>query len=165
MVKNNTKPQDDEVNGLNQEEDTGNEKIDDLQKNLEEAENKYKRALADYQNLEKRVNEQRRDLILNANRDLLLRLLPILDTLMLAKKHVKDQGLEISINQFLDVLKSDGVVRINTIGESFDPLTMEAVTTGVGEEQKVIEEVRPGYLLHDRLLRPAQVIVGNGKEE
>lgn len=139
------------------------EEDSELLQKLEEAENKFKRALADYQNLEKRALEDRREWIRSANKDILLRLLPVLDTLILAQKHDKNKTLEISINQFLDVLKSEGVVKIETIGQVFDPSLMECVTIVEGKDGEVVEEVRSGYMLGDRLLRPAQVIVG-GKE-
>ncbi len=129
-----------------------------------EWEDKYKRVLADYQNLEKRVRDERVELIRSSNRELLLRFLPILDTVLLAKQHEDNQNLKIVEDQFLAVLKTDGVVRIKTVGEQFDPTTMEVVTTAKGNEGIVIQEVRPGYLLYDRLLRPAQVIVGNGEK-
>lgn len=125
-----------------------------------EWENRYKRALADYQNLEKRVASQRRELILSASKGILERLLPVLDTLQLAEKHTKDQGLTVSIQQFLDVLKAEGVEKIESVGKKFDPVTMEAVGTGEGSDGKVIEEARSGYMLNEILLRPAQVIVG-----
>lgn len=126
----------------------------------EEFEDKYKRALADYQNLEKRMKDGRIELVTSANRDLLLRFLPILDTLVLATQHAENPTFKVVIAQFSDILKSEGAVRIKTVGEKFDPNLMEVVTTTDGEEGIVIQEVRPGYLLHDRLLRPAQVIVG-----
>lgn len=128
-------------------------------------EEKYKRALADYQNLEKRVAEQRRELILSASRELLNRLLPVLDTLLLAEKHVQDKGLAVSIAQFTDVLKAEGVTRIEAKGKKFDPSIMEAVGTQNGDEGIVMEEARAGYLLHEKLLRPAQVIVGQKGEK
>jgi molecular chaperone GrpE len=128
---------------------------------LEEVEAKYRRALADYQNLEKRMVEDRREWIRQANKDLLLRVLPVLDTLMLAGMHSEDKSLHISIQQFLDILKSEGITKIETKGKDFDPSVMEAVGTSEGDEGKVIEEARTGFLLHDKLLRPAQVIVGS----
>ena len=145
------------------EKSDGEEKEELLQK-IEECEVKYKRALADYQNLEKRVSEQRLDLIRGANKDLLLRLLPVLDTLILAQQHVADKNIEVSINHFLDILKSEGVTRIKTSGEKFDPMLMEAISVAEGEEGKVVNEVRAGFLLHDKLLRAAQVIVGSAKQ-
>jgi len=132
----------------------------ELQEKAEEIELKYKRALADYQNLQKRVSEEKGEWIRSANKDLLLRLLPVLDTLMLAEKHLKDQGLTVSISHFLDILKAEGVIKIKTVGEDFDPMQMECVMTEEGKENKVLEELRAGYMLYDKVLRPAQVKVG-----
>ncbi len=145
-----------------EEVDEALDEVEILKGQVEEAELKFKRALADYQNLEKRVQAQRREIILSANRDLLLRLLPILDTLQLAYQHLKDKGLELSIKQFSDVLKNEGVSKFETVGKQFDPSIMEGISTQDGEENKVLEEVRAGYMLNDILLRSAQVIVGNG---
>jgi molecular chaperone GrpE len=141
--------------------------IEELKQKTEELENNYKRALADYQNLEKRVREERNDRILRANKDLLLHLLPVLDTLMLAKKHIKvgDEGLDLSIKQFHDVLKNENVERIETQGANFDPHLMECIESIEGEEGKVLEEIRTGYKLHDTVLRAALVKVGKKKME
>ena len=128
----------------------------------EESENKYKRALADYQNLEKRIREEKGSWIISANKQLLLKLLPILDTLMLASKHSQDQSLKISVSQFLEVLKSEGVARIDTKDKEFDPHKMEVIQTSKGAENKVIEELRSGFMIGDQVLRPAQVTVGQG---
>jgi molecular chaperone GrpE len=136
------------------------EEIRELERRCEEAEDKYRRALADYHNLQKRVSEERQDWIRSSNKELLLRLLPVLDTLELANKHINDQGLKVSINQFLDTLKAEGVTKIKTVGEEFDPHLMDCVTTEEGEENKVLEELRAGFVLNDKILRPAQVKVG-----
>lgn len=142
------------------DEEIADNSADETDNRLEEAEAKYKRALADYQNLEKRMVEDRGEWIRQANRDLLIRILPILDTLTLAATHSEDKSLHVSAGQFLDILKSEGVTKIETKGRDFDGSTMEAVGTSVGEDGKVIEEARAGFMLHDKLLRPAQVIVG-----
>ena len=141
--------------------------IANLKEELEECENKYKRALADYQNLEKRAAEERREWILKANKGLLLHLLPVLDTLILAEKHIKTQNQELSLSlkQFLDTLKGEGVARIDAVGKSFDPHVMECVETVEGEEGKVVEELRSGYMLHDKVLRPVLVKVGKKIQE
>lgn len=158
MDDNNIKDKQDDI------EDVIGEVVDEQpEEQVNEWESKYKRALADYQNLEKRVRDDRRNLYQNANKDLLLRFLPILDTLELANKHEGNQGLVLGINQFANILKSEGVVEIKAVGEKFDPTLMEVVSTTEGKEGIVIQEVRKGYLLHDTLLRPAQVIVGKGK--
>lgn len=127
-------------------------------------ESQLKRAVADYQNLEKRVEENRRDWIISANKDLILRLLPGLDSLLLAELHTEDKGIKIAIKHFMDIFEQEGVKKIKTEGEEFDPNLMEAVTTGEGEEGKVIQEVKAGYILNENVLRVAQVIVGAGKQ-
>lgn len=145
---------------LQQEDVRNDNEIDKLKNKLTECESNYKRALADYQNLQRRVQEEKIGWIQSANKDLLLKLLPILDTLMLAYKHLNDKGLELSIQQFLDILEKEGVRKIETIGKQFDPHTMEGVEIVEGENGKVIEEIRAGYMLYDKVIRPAQVKVG-----
>jgi molecular chaperone GrpE len=133
------------------------EKVD---KKCEELENQLKRSLADYQNLEKRVEENRLEWIKMANKQLLLRILPGLDALLLAEKHTQDEGIKLSIKKILDILEFEGVKKIETEGKSFDPNLMECIGVVTGEDGKVIEETKPGYLLHDKILRVAQVTVG-----
>ena len=127
---------------------------------LSNLENQLKRALADYQNLEKRIASEKSCWILASNKNLLLRLLPGLDSLLLAEKHTQDEGVKLSIKHFIDSLEAEGVKKIETVGRTFDPNLMEAITTQEGEEGKILEEVRAGYMLYDSVLRPAQVIVG-----
>jgi len=140
-------------------------KSKELETQEKELENHLKRTLADYQNLEKRVAGERQQLIKSANRELILRLLPALDTLILAKKHTNDQGLELAIQQLFDILEREGVKKIETLEKNFDPKYMECVATVEGEEGKVIEELKPGYLLNDSVLRPAQVSVGKSSNK
>src|SRR3990167_6138099 len=76
-----------------------NSELIECKKRVEELESIAKRALADYQNLEKRVREEKRGWILSTNRQLILRLLPVLDILVMASQHVDNQGLQLSIKQ------------------------------------------------------------------
>ena len=130
-----------------------------LQK-VTEAEEKYRRALADYQNLQRRTQDEKREWARFSNNELVLKLLPILDTLMLAEKHTKDQTFVLTVQQFLQVLREQGIERIKTEGEMFDPLLMEAVETREGEEHKVLEEVKAGFRSGETVIRPAYVVVG-----
>lgn len=165
---NNTKNIDDEevrsVEDIDSHDIEGQKEIshDDCEKRFASAEEKAKRYLADYQNLERRMQEQRVEWIRSANKDLLLKLLPVLDTLMLASIHIKDKGLELGVNEFLHVLEKEGVEKIKTVGVEFDPRTMEAITTQKveGKVGKVIEELKAGYQIYDTILRAAQVVVG-----
>ena len=158
-MKDDKKPQDEDSAEQNYEKKS-NKEDEELQQKLEDSEQKYRRALADYQNLEKRVSDQRREWIQSSNRELLLRILPILDTLLMAQKHSTEQTIQICIQQFLDVLKQEGVQKIEAEGKKFDPMEMEVISTKDGESGKVLEEVRYGFKLYDRILRPVQVIVG-----
>ena len=127
---------------------------------LENLENQLKRALADYQNLEKRIAQEKSEWIKMANKDLILRLLPGLDSLILAKKHTKDEGVIVSIKHFLDILETEGIKKIETEGQEFDPNTMEVVSTTEGKDNVVVDELRAGYTLYGTVIRPAQVVVG-----
>ncbi len=131
---------------------------------IENLTNQLKRALADYQNLEKRITEEKSSWIRTANKDLILRLLPALDNLLLADKHTNDEGVKLAIKHFMDVLESEGVKKIETEGADFTPHLMEAVSTAGGEEGKVVEEVRSGYTLNGDIIRPVQVVVGSAKQ-
>jgi molecular chaperone GrpE len=145
------------------EENKQNEDSEKQNLELKNLENQLKRALADYQNLEKRIAAERQEWIKIANKDLLLKLLPGLDSLLLAEKHTQDEGVKISIKHFLETFEQVGVKRIETIGLSFNPEFMEAVATIKGEVGKVVEEVRTGYTLFDIILRPSQVVVGSNE--
>ncbi|MBI2430872.1 MAG: nucleotide exchange factor GrpE [Candidatus Levybacteria bacterium] len=144
-------------------EEKSSKETESLKQKVSDLENQVKRVLADYQNLQKRTVEEKREFIRTANKDILLRLLPVLDTLIIASKHSQDKSLQVSAAQFLQALKDEGVEKIETVGKRFDPIAMECVVTEEGEEGKVLEELRTGYKLSDIVLRVAQVKVGKGK--
>ncbi len=131
-----------------------------LKSKIEELENQIKHIFADYQNLEKRVVLEKREWLIKTNKDLILRFLPALDFLLLSSKHIEDEGLKLSIQKFFDILKEEGVEKIKTVGEEFDPNLMEGIQTVTGEDNKVVEELRTGFKMGEQVLRPAQVSVG-----
>ena len=137
-----------------------NTKIDELQKQLDEVTNNWKRALADYQNLEKRTREEKTDFSQYANQNLILKLLPVLDTFEKLAEHLKDENIVLSLKQFRDVLNNEGLEKIEAIGKDFNPEEMECVEAVQGEDGKVIEETRSGYKLKGKIIRPAMVKVG-----
>jgi molecular chaperone GrpE len=130
-------------------------------KNLtEEYRNKYLRALADYHNLEKRINEQKGEQSRSAIKRIFLDLLPLLDNLEKAEIFLKDQGLKLIKDQFKQVLAKEGLREIDLLGKEFDPNLAEAVDVVKGDEDNIISEiVRKGYMLGDKVLRVAQVKV------
>jgi molecular chaperone GrpE len=134
--------------------------LDEAKKQIEEYKNKYLRSLADYQNFEKRVNQEKDEIRKIANKSLLLKFLPILDDLDKAEIFVKDEGLKIIKNKFLQFLKDEGVEEIDLLGKVFDPHLAEAVSIVQGkEDDKIVEVVRKGYRYGDQVLRVAQVKV------
>ena len=136
-----------------------------LQEKVKKFEEGWKRALADYRNLEKRFEEERKNIVKEANYNLILDLLPVLDNLEEATKYIKDKGLEACIKQFKSVLNRYGVEEIKAQGKKFDPEIMEAIDTAKGEENKVVKVSKRGFMLGEKLLRPAQVIVGKKEEK
>jgi len=127
-------------------------------------EHQLKRALADYQNLERRIDEERRLLSHLSSALVIEKLLPVLDNLENAQKHLKDEGLEIVIKQFRDVLKTEDVSEITAEGSPFDPNFHEAVEILESDKDGVVLKVlAKGYKINDKVLRPAQVAVGRTK--
>ena len=141
------------------------DKIEILEKKVEELEECWKRALADYKNLEKRVQEDKDSWKFFANEKLIRRILPVIDNLERLKKHLDDKGLDLIIRDMVSGLKEFGVGEINSEHAEFDPMLMEALEIVAGEKNKVVETVSKGYLLNNKLLRPAVVKVGNGQKE
>lgn len=137
-----------------------NLEIEKLKKEIDEWKNKYLRALADYQNFENRIKEERLVLIKTANLNLILRLLPFLDNLEKAEIFVKDQGLKIAKDHLFQTLKEVGVEEIEVLNKPFDPVTAEAIEIVKGDKDDIVVEVlRKGYRLGEKILRVAQVKV------
>ena len=142
---------------------------DRLLRTAAEAQNTTKRLRADY--------ERRMEF---ANDNILEGIIPVLDSLEAAIKSASTQadgsdafttfneGVQLVHKQLLDALKIHGLKPIEAVGETFDPNQHEGLLVTPSDdvpEGKVIEEFRRGYLLHTRVLRPAQVVVSQGAPE
>jgi molecular chaperone GrpE len=129
-----------------------------------------KRARADFENYQKRfardLAEERR----YAQRPLAADLLPVIDNLeraMAAAQQAKEsgplvQGVQLALNQFLDVLRRHGITRVDALNRPFDPHLHEAVMqqpTADRPPMAVLQVLENGYVFHDRVLRPARVVV------
>lgn len=139
-----------------------------LEDKISELENNWKRALADYQNLEKRVAVEKSDIIEYSNRVLISKLLFIVDSLEMMVMHIDDAGLKMILKEFEQILKDEGVEKIETLGLDFDENTMDAIELVEIEDKKQINKVmevsQKGYKLKNKILRPAKVKVGHKKE-
>jgi molecular chaperone GrpE len=135
-------------------------KIQELeQKNLV-LQDRLNRSLADYSNLEKRVESQRQFFVTLATTAVVTKMIEALDDFNLAYGHLQDPGLKMAIDKFVSALKSEGVEEINPIDAEFDPASMECTETASGEDNKIIIVRKLGYKLNGHVIRPAQVVVG-----
>ncbi|KKQ02102.1 MAG: Protein GrpE [Candidatus Roizmanbacteria bacterium GW2011_GWA2_36_23] len=134
--------------------------LEQTKQNAEENKNKYLRALADYQNYEKRVRIEKEELIKRANKELLLRILPFLDNLEKAEMFVKDKGLIIAKDHFLQILKESGLEEIDILNKEYDPYVAEVIDLIEGNKDNIVIEVlRKGYKYNGQVIRVAQVKV------
>lgn len=134
--------------------------IKELEQKISDLENNWKRALADYKNFEKRIAEDREQLVFYVKKQTIEEFLPFFDNLEKIEDHIKDKGLELTLKEFRKTLISMGMQEIESEGKEFDHETMDAVETQKGEKNKVLKTTLRGYLLNGKLLRPAKVIVG-----
>jgi len=133
----------------------------------------WQRAQADFINYKRRSEQEREEISQFANSILMLSLLPILDDLERAFASVPPKlaklswvdGISLIERKLRASLEAQGLSRIKAVGEPFDPNLHEAAMHGKGKEGIVIEELQKGYKLHDRVIRPAMVVVGNGEEK
>jgi molecular chaperone GrpE len=133
----------------------------------------WQRAQADFINYKRRSEQERAEMAQFANSVLVLSLLPVLDDFERAfiaipprlEKMSWVDGIKLVERKLWASLEAQGLSPIKALGEPFDPNLHEAVRQDKGKEGIVIEEVQKGYRLHDRVIRPTMVVVGNGEEE
>lgn len=148
--------------GTNSDEDVKKLQLEleKVKKEVEEYKNKYLRALADYQNYEKRIREEKMQVEQIAMRGVFLKLLPFLDNLDKAEVFVKDSGLKMVKDGFHKTLQEMGLEEIHVLGKHFDPHLAEAIEIVEGKEENIVQEVlRKGYKFVGKVLRVAQVKV------
>jgi molecular chaperone GrpE len=148
--------------------------IEALQKKLEEAEAKaaenldgWQRAQAEFINYKNRVQRDREMDYLSMKGDIIKKMLPVLDDLerALANRPEGDSwgnGMELIVRKFQNILEAEGVIRIEAAGQPFDPNFHEAISSEPNEDVEsghVIEVVQNGYMLGERVIRPAMVRV------
>ncbi len=134
--------------------------IKELETKIVSLENNWKRAVADYKNLEKRTAEEKTNYMHFTKSQVIKEFLPFFDNLERLENHTNDEGLKLVIKDLKNTLKNMGVEEVDALGKDFDHNTMEAMELKKGEKNKVLEIYQKGYLLNGNLLRPAKVVVG-----
>lgn len=151
--------------------------VSNTQDDLAEVQDRYIRLAAEFENYKKRSDREKQSAVKYASEGLLHELLPIIDNLEqalnAAKSYAADNntdkanqnmltGIAMVLKQFQDVLSRFGITSFSAMGQTFDPSKHEAVSEKVTTDIKsgqVVEEYQKGYMLNDRLVRPARVVV------
>lgn len=144
-------------------------KIEQLEAEAQDAQNRYLRLAADFDNYKKRARQEQADVVRQANAELIGRLLPVVDNFHRIVDTVSEgvdeawlKGVKLTLQQLDELLTSQGVQPIEAVGQPFDPTLHEAIGHEESDEHPedtVVSEVRRGYRLHDRVVRPALVRV------
>jgi len=133
----------------------------------------WQRSQADFINFKRRSEQEREETIKTANAELARSILPSIDDLNRALEHIDGatvdenwvEGIRLIERKLRAGLESQGIREIQALGEKFDPNLQEAVMHSKGPDGIVVQELQKGYMLHDRVIRPSMVVVGNGEIE
>jgi|SRR5690625_1327092 len=151
-------------------DETTDDKLKELEKEKEDLFNRHLRLQAEYDNFRKRTQKEKAADLTYKSQALVTELLPVLDdferALLTASEDEAElnfvDGMKIIYRQLTAVLEKEGVEIIPTVGEEFDPNIHQAVATVSDDQYEtnvVVEELQKGYLLKDRVIRPAMVKV------
>jgi molecular chaperone GrpE len=144
--------------------------VQELTEKLQEEENKRLRLLADYENFKRRASLDKEALQKYRAQNVMTNLIPVLDNFARAitveakteEAQTMITGLEMIYRTFVQALEDEGLVEIQALDQEFDPNFHQAIMTGSDEEKSsgiVLEQMQAGYMLKDRVLRPAMVKV------
>ena len=156
--------------GIESDLDSLRAQIAEKDKEIAELKDKYLRTLADSENGRKRIRQQSEESIRIQREAILRDLLPIIDNLERALAAARDgndartivDGVEMTVRALIDFLRAHGVTPLQSVGQAFDPNRHEAVdhvASQVHPPNTVVDEFHRGYLIGDRVLRPARVSV------
>ncbi|NHB69453.1 nucleotide exchange factor GrpE [Perlabentimonas gracilis] len=146
--------------------------IEALQKQLDEAKDKYVRLSAEFDNFRKRTQREKMDLIRFGSEDVMKNILPLVDDFERAIKHTETatdieamkQGLVLIHGKFVDFLKNNGVKEIEAMGYELDTDKHDAITKIPAPDDtlkgKIVDVVEKGYMLNEKIIRFAKVVIG-----
>lgn len=148
-------------------------KVNELEQKLAETNDKFLRLFSDFDNFRKRTAREKIEMAKTASSDLIIQLIPVIDDFERAIKAMESadeatlpirQGVELIYNKFWSVLERQGVKPIEAIGKKFDTDYHEALTNIPTPDEtmkgKVVDQVEKGYILGDKVIRFAKVVVG-----
>ncbi|GAA4141516.1 nucleotide exchange factor GrpE [Sphingobacterium lactis] len=172
MMNENENTQDQELNQFEENVENTAAEADDLNQKLAESNDRYTRLVAEFDNYKKRTSKEKLELMQSAGKDVIVKLLPVMDDFDRALGHMKDisdgdaikQGVELVNNKFRKTMEQLGVKEMDVLGKPFDAEYQEAITSIPSPtpdmKDKVIDVIEKGYLLNDSVIRYAKVVVG-----
>lgn len=150
------------------------ESIEFLKKEIEDLKEKYLRIYAEFENYKKMVTKEKEEILKYSNESLINAIIPSIDNLEMALKHVPEgindglvKGVEITLKEILRVFEKAGLTQIDSLNKPFDPQYHEAMSVVEREDiepMTVVEEFRKGYIYRDKVLRPSLVAVSKRPE-
>jgi len=151
------------------------EKVKEVQKEADNNYDLYIRSQAEKENMKKRFQKEKEDLAKYSNETLIKNLLSVADNLEKAISHSDDdksvsalrEGIELTLKGLMDILERAGLQTVKATDEPFDPNFHEAVAGREDDTVKpgmVLQELQKGYMLNQRLIRPAKVIISKGSD-
>lgn len=172
MINENENIQDPEMNNSEENVEQGSAVTEELTNKLNESNDKYARLVAEFDNYKKRTAKEKIDLMQSAGKDVILKLLPVVDDFDRSLSFMKDvpaddpmkQGIDLVYHKLKKTMEQLGVKEIEVIGQPFDPEFQEAITLIPAPtpdlKDKVIDVIEKGYTLNDNVIRFAKVVVG-----
>ncbi|GEM67437.1 protein GrpE [Sphingobacterium mizutaii NBRC 14946 = DSM 11724] len=172
MINENENIQDPEMNNSEENVEQGSAATEELTNKLNESNDKYARLVAEFDNYKKRTAKEKIDLMQSAGKDVILKLLPVVDDFDRSLSFMKDvpaddpmkQGIDLVYHKLKKTMEQLGVKEIEVIGQPFDPEFQEAITLIPAPtpdlKDKVIDVIEKGYTLNDNVIRFAKVVVG-----
>ncbi|MGM9759097.1 MAG: nucleotide exchange factor GrpE [Parabacteroides sp.] len=154
------------------EEDKLSDELNALQKKYDDLNDSHLRLRAEFDNYRKRTLREKSDLIKNGGETALTNLLPVIDDFERALQNIRGaedvkavgEGVELIYNKFISYLSQQGVQAIEAVGKTFDTELFEAIATIPAPEEslkgKVVDCVQTGYVLNEKVIRHAKVVVG-----
>ncbi len=164
--------QDQELNQFEENVENTGAEAEDLNQKLADSNDRYARLVAEFDNYKKRTSKEKIELMQSAGKDVIIKLLPVMDDFDRALNHMKNvsdedpikQGVELVNTKFRKTMEQLGVKEMDVIGQPFDPEYQEAITMIPAPtpdlKDKVIDVTEKGYLLNDNVIRFAKVVIG-----
>ena len=164
--------QNEDLNQINEEQQAEETKETSPEDQINELNDKYLRLYSEFDNYRKRTSKERLELFKTAGQDILTDLLPVLDDFERAMQNMESSddaeaiqtGVNLIYNKFKNILENKGLKHFKSIENDFDPEVHEAITKIPAPSKKlkgkVVDEIEKGYMLNDKVIRFAKVVVG-----